>query len=241
MSTPGSCRFHQDAAAYVIGALSPAERLEFERHLGECDDCTRTIRELAGIPGLLGRVEPDVLEHPVVGGHVPETLLPTLSRQVRGARRRRTLIAAGVAAAAVAVLVPVAVSQVGTEDGSRQDATGTSTGPPTEPSTVEAEPMRPVGDVPLEASVTVESVTWGTRLGLTSTYDRNSMGHRLPPSMDYTLCVRTWDGRLEKVGSWRSVSGMEMQISGATAAPRDEISWIQVRGPDGQVVLRLPG
>jgi anti-sigma factor RsiW len=169
MSTPGSCRFHQDAAAYVIGALSPAERLEFERHLGECDDCTRTIRELAGIPGLLGRVEPDVLEHPVVGGHVPETLLPTLSRQVRGARRRRTLIAAGVAAAAVAVLVPVAVSQVGTEDGSRQDATGTSTGPPTEPSTVEAEPMRPVGDVPLEASVTLESVTWGTRLGLTST------------------------------------------------------------------------
>jgi hypothetical protein len=232
-----TCPFGQDAAAYVIGALSPAERLEFEKHLSVCDDCTRAIRELAGIPGLLGRVEPDVLEQPVVEGPVPETLLPTLSRRVRGARRRRTLIAAGVAAAAAAVLVPVGLSQVGSDDGSRPAASR----PSTEPSTVAAKPMHPVGDVPLEARVTLESVTWGTRLGLTSTYDRNSMGHRLPPSMDYTLCVRTWDGRLEKVGSWKSVSGMEMQISGATAARVEEISWVQVRGPDGRVVLRLPG
>jgi hypothetical protein len=232
-----NCPFGHDAAAYVIGALSPAERLDFEKHLGACDDCTRVIRELAGIPGLLGRVEPDVLEQPVADGQVPDTLLPTLSRRVRGARRRRTLIAAGVAAAAVAVLVPVAVSQVGAGDGSRPDAPRASTEPPA----VEAEVMHPVGDVPLKASVTLESVTWGTRLGLTSTYDRNSMGHRLPPSMDYTLCVRTWDGHTEKVGSWKSVSGMEMQISGATAARREEISWVQVRGPDGQVVLRLPG
>ncbi len=237
MNSPMSCPFAQDPAAYVIGALSPGERLEFERHLGECDDCTRAIRELAGIPGLLGRVEPSVLEHPVVEGPVPDTLLPTLSRRVRGARRRRALIAAGVAAAAVAVLVPVAVSQVGADDGSRPDTTGAST----EPSTVAAEDMQPVGDVPLKASVTLESVTWGTKLGLTSTYDRNSMERRLPPSMDYTLCVKTWDGRLEKVGSWKSVSGMEMQISGATSARREEISWVLVRAPDGQVVLRLPG
>ncbi len=235
MITPMNCPFGQDAAAYVIGALSPAERLEFEKHLSVCDDCTRAIRELAGIPGLLGRVEPDVLEQPVVDEQVPDTLLPTLSRRVRGARRRRTLIAAGVAAAAVAVLVPVAVSQVGAGDGSRPDAPGTSTEP-----TVEAQRMDPVGDVPLEASVTLESVTWGTRLGLTSTYDRDSMDRRLPPSMDYTLCVRTWDGRTEKVGSWKSVSGMEMQISGATSAKREEISWVQVRAPDGRVVLKLP-
>ncbi len=101
--------------------------------------------------------------------------------------------------------------------------------------------MHPVGDVPVKASLTLESVTWGTRLGLTCTYDRDAMGHRLPPSMDYTLCVRTCDGRPEKVGSWHSVSGMEMQISGATAARLEEISWVQVRGPDGRVVLRLPG
>ncbi|MGH3335273.1 MAG: anti-sigma factor family protein [Nocardioides sp.] len=237
MNSPMSCPFAPDPAAYVIGALSPAERLEFERHLGECDDCTRAIRELAGIPGLLGRVEPSVLEHPVADGSVPDTLLPSLSRRVRDVRRRRAIIAAGVAAAAMAVLVPVAVSQVGAGDRPRPEVPV----PSSEPPAVAAEPMAPVGDVPLEASVTLESVTWGTRLGLTSTYDRNSMDRRLPPSMDYTLCVRTWDGRLEKVGSWKSVSGMEMQISGATAARREEISWVLVRAPDGRVVLKLPG
>jgi hypothetical protein len=235
MNTPMSCPFHQDPAAYIIGALSPAERIEFEKHLGQCDDCTRVIRELAGLPGLLGRVEPSVLEQPAADLPVPDTLLPALSRQVREARRRRALIAAGAVAAAVAVLVPVIVSQVGSGGGAQPDTPTNS-----DSTAVASEPMRPVGDVPLEAGVSLESVTWGTRLGLTSTYDRWAMPKRLPPRMDYTLCVRTWDGRLEKVGSWRSVSGMTMEVSGATSATRDDISSVQVRAPDGRVVLRLP-
>jgi hypothetical protein len=66
------------------------------------------------------------------------------------------------------------------------------------------------------------------------------MGRRLPPSMDYTLCVHTWDGRTEEVGSWRSVDGMTMEVSGATSATQEDISSVQVRAPDGHVVLRLP-
>jgi anti-sigma factor RsiW len=231
-----NCPYSQDPAAYVIGSLSPAERLEFEKHLGECDQCTRAIRELAGLPGLLGRVEPSVLEQPVTDKPVPDTLLPTLSRQVRSARRRRTLIAAGVAVAGVAVLVPVLVSQLGAPDRSQPGRPDDSSDSPA----LVSEPMHPVGDVPLKASVTMESVTWGTRLGLRSTYDRWAMDRRLPPSMDYTLCVRTWDGRTEEVGSWRSVDGMTMEVSGATSATQDDISSVQVRAPDGHVVLRLP-
>ena len=231
-----SCPYAQDPAAYVIGSLSPAERLEFEKHLGECDACTGAIRELAGLPGLLGRVEPSVLEQPVVDRPVPDTLLPTLSRQVRSARRRRTLIGAGVAVAVVAVLVPVLVLQLGGPDRAQPDNPGDNSDSPA----LVSEPMHPVGDVPLKARVTMESVTWGTRVGLTSTYDRWAMEERLPPSMDYTLCVRTWDGRTEEVGSWRSVDGMTMEVSGATSATQDDISSVQVRAPDGRVVLRLP-
>jgi anti-sigma factor RsiW len=230
-----NCPYARDPAAYVIGSLSPAERLAFEEHLGECDDCTLAIRELAGIPGLLGRVEPSVLEDPV-DRPVPDTLLPTLSRQVRSARRRRTLIAAGGAAAVVAVLVPVLVSQMGAPDRSQPDPPGDGSVSPA----LVSEPMHPVGDVPLKAKVTMESVTWGTRLGLTSTYDRWAMDKRLPPSMDYTLCVRTWDGHTEEVASWRSVDGMTMEVPAATSATRDDISSVQVRAPDGRVVLRLP-
>ena len=231
-----SCPYTQDPAAYVIGSLSPAERLEFEEHLGQCDDCTRAIRELAGLPGLLGRVEPSVLEHPVVDRPVPDTLLPTLSRQVRSARRRRTLIAAGVTVAGVAVLVPVLVSQLGAPDRSQPAGPDDSSGSPA----LVSEPMHPVGDVPLKASVTMESVTWGTRVGLTSTYDRWAMDKRLPPAMDYTLCVRDWNGHTEQLASWRSVDGMTMDVPGATSMTQDDIASVQVRAPDGRVVLRLP-
>ena len=97
-----SCPFAHDDAAYVLGALSPVERLDFERHLGGCDDCTRAVRELAGLPGLLRRVEASVQEHPPVDEPVPDTLLPTWSHEVRRARRRRTCAAAGSAAVVAA-------------------------------------------------------------------------------------------------------------------------------------------
>ncbi|HEV8055177.1 MAG TPA: zf-HC2 domain-containing protein [Nocardioidaceae bacterium] len=230
-----SCPFAHDDAAYVLGALSPVERLDFERHLGGCDDCTRAVRELAGLPGLLRRVEASVVEHPPVDEPVPDTLLPSLSREVRRARRRRTRAAAGLAAAVAAVIVSVVVSQVGDGDASTPDVPGASSSP----SGVVAETMDPVGDVPVRGSVTLEQVTWGTRLGLTCTYDPDSVGYQLPPTVGYTLFVRTRDGRTEQVGSWRSVGGMTMQLSAATAASREDIASVEVRAPDGRVVLRL--
>ena len=200
-----SCPFAQDAAAYVLGALSPAERLEFERHLGGCDDCTRAIRELAGIPGLLGRVEPSVLEHPPADGPVPDTLLPALSR--RGARRptsadpRRR---GGGRCRGGGAGVRWLVSQVGGGDGS---STPDAPGPSTEPAAVVAEAMEPVGDVPVRASLSLERSPGAPDSDSRAPTTRTSVEYDLPPAVDYTLCVRTWDGRTEKVGSWRSVGG----------------------------------
>jgi hypothetical protein len=230
-----NCPFTRDAAAYVLGSLSPTERLDFERQLPGCEECTRTVRELAGIPGLLGRVEPDVLEPAPVERPVPDTLLPTLTREVRSARRRRSAVVAGAAAAAVALLVPVSVSLVGDDAGSRPDATAPTSAAPT----VKPEDMYPVGQVPVQASLTMESVTWGTKLGLTCRYDRDSTGRNLPPEMHYTLVVRTRDGYTEEVGSWRSVSGKTMEIPTATSTPREDIYAVQVRAPNGRVVLEL--
>lgn len=55
-------RYVEWDAAYVLGALAPAERLDYEQHLGECVRCRAEVSELAGIPGLLGHVDlPQVL------------------------------------------------------------------------------------------------------------------------------------------------------------------------------------
>jgi hypothetical protein len=232
-----SCRFAHDDGAYVLGALSPAERLDFERHLEGCDDCTRAVRELAGLPGLLGRVDVSVLEHPAVDEPLPDTLLPALSREVRRDRRRRSFVAAALAAAAVvvAVMVPPVVSQVTDGHGSalavpQRSATPSGSAP---------QAMNPVGDVPVRASLTLDKVTWGTRLGLTCTYDPEWVEYQLPPSVTYVLYVRTRDGHTEQVGTWRSVGGRTMRLSAATAASRENIASVEVRTTGGRVLLQL--
>jgi len=228
-----TCRFAHDDGAYVLGALSPSERLAFEQHLPECADCTRAVRELAGLPGLLGRVDPRVLEEPRVVDPVPDTLLPALARQVRRSRRRRTFVAGGLAAAAVAaaVVVPVLGVRGGADDTATPPPAASSTGSP-------ALAMQPVGDVPLRASLSLERTGSGTRVGLTCTYDPDRVGYALPPAVDYTLVVRTRDGRAEQLGSWRSVSYEPMRFSAVTAATLRSIASVEVRAPGGRVVLR---
>lgn len=233
-----SCPLAHDGAAFVLGALPSGERLEFERHLADCGDCTRAVRELAGLPGLLSRVDASVLEHPPADQPVPDTLLPALSREVRRGRRRRTFAAAGLAAAvaaALAVGVPVVVNQVDHGDGSSPSATAASA----RPGGIVTRPMAPVGDVPVRATLAMEQVTWGTRLLLTCTYEPQSVTYDLPPAAEYTLVVRSRGHRTEQVGSWLSVGGKTMHVAAATSAGPADIASVEVRTPDGRVVLRL--
>jgi hypothetical protein len=51
-------KFAQWDAAYVLGALSPADRREYEEHLASCPACQAAVSELAGMPGLLAQVSP---------------------------------------------------------------------------------------------------------------------------------------------------------------------------------------
>lgn len=230
-----SCEFAHDDGAYVLGALSPTERVAFKQHLAGCEECTRSVAELAGLPGLLGRVDAAVLEEPPAD-ELPPSLLPALLREVRRERRRRTLTTVGLAAAAavVAAAVPIGLGQIGDEPA-----------PPAGPSASESEepvaalPMDTIGEVPVRATVSLEEVTWGTRLGLTCTYDPASVEYDLPPEADYEIFVTTRSGRVEQVGSWRSVSGREMEIMAATAVTTAELASVEVRTVDGRVVLRL--
>jgi hypothetical protein len=179
-----------------------------------------------------------VLEGPQPDAPAPDTLLPALSREVRRGRRQRSLAVAGLAAAVtavVAVAVPVAISQGGHDDTAGPSVSTSST----TPTGVVSRPMTPVGDVPVQASIALEQVAWSTKLLLTCTYEPGSVEYNLPPAVDYTLVVRTREGKTEQVGSWRSVGGTTMQVAAATSAPRAAISSVEVRTTDGRVVLRL--
>ena len=244
-----TCHFEHFDGAYVLGALSAADRLAFERHLPQCDECTARVRPLAGLPGLLGRVGPDVLEDAGPPG-LPDTLLPALTARVRREQRRRTWRAAGVAAAAASLVVGLGAVAVDVSRDGARTAVVTSTPSPNpsaspSPSASPASPspspdgraMTAVGDVPVRASLTLEPVTWGTRIGLLCTYDPTGVEYELPAEVTYLLVVRGRDGETEQVGTWRSVGGRTMTLAAGTATRRADIASVEVRTLDGRVVL----
>jgi len=104
-------KFAQWDAAYVLGALSPAERREFEEHLASCPQCQTAVSELAAIPGLLAQVSPadaamlpmtvdnqvgqsgetaemSDTEAELIEPGPPPSLLPKMIKKARSRRRR---------------------------------------------------------------------------------------------------------------------------------------------------------
>jgi hypothetical protein len=231
VTSTGSCSFEHEDGAYVLGALAPEDRAAFERHLASCDSCTRAVRDLAGLPGLLARVPVETLDPGHTPEPVPATLLPALRNRVQRERRRRSWTTAGLVAAAAAVagiVVGVTVDNADHHPGTGQSSVRSAA----------ARPFTPVGAVPISGWVSLTKVGWGTRLDLTCSY-AESDGYRATGPVSYTMFVTRTDGTTEQVASWRAVPGTTMRLSGATsAAPRD-ITRVVVRTADGRDVLRL--
>lgn len=228
-----SCEFAHDGGSYVLGALSPADRQQFERHLADCAECTQIVREFAGLPGLLARVDADVLESPPVLESVSETLLPALVHEVRRTQRRRSFVTAGLAAAAAAVVAVGSVALV-----NEQDAPVAGAQPTTSVGVPAGAAMTPVRQRQMSARLAFETVPWGTRLDLTCSYvAAGEYGEHA--SRKYALFVHTRDGRTEQVASWGSLPGKTMKLVAATATARKDITSVEVRTADGTPVLRM--
>jgi hypothetical protein len=234
-----SCDYPDCDGSYVLGALSPAERLEFEQHLDGCADCARSVRELAGLPGLLARLDPAVLDEQLQDEPLPGTVLPALLGTLRRQRRRRAFVVAGAAAAALTAIVVIPLAVTASDDG-RTASEGPPVSSATPPGAV-GRAMTAVDGAPVRATVALTSVAWGTRLDLACTYAEARERYDLPPSVTYGLFVRTRDGRTEQVGTWRSLEGRTMRLTAATAARRQEIASVEVRTAKGRPVLELAG
>ena len=100
-------------AAYVLGALSPADRRRFEHHLDDCAHCRESVAELAGVPGMLALVPRDtalaMLDDEPETDPAPADLLPRLAAATQRRRRRGLWVSVGAAVAAAAAAVAIAV------------------------------------------------------------------------------------------------------------------------------------
>lgn len=227
---------HLDAA-YVLGALAPIERREFEQHLEECRRCTQSVLDLAGLPGLLGRLDEEVVASLDDAPPMPATMLPALLREAAREHRRRRMLAAAAAVGMAAAVALVTALLSGVLGGSASPQDGPVAAAPATGATVRAVPMAQLHQHQLSADVTVEGVAWGTRMSVTCTYKG------IPPKsfgpLDYALVVHTRSGAQEQVGTWRAVPGRAATFQAATSARPRDIASVEVQTLSGFPLLRL--
>jgi anti-sigma factor RsiW len=203
-------------AAYVLGSLSPEDRHAFELHLRGCAECSRSVRELAGLPGLLSQVHPDL----AAVEPMPAGLLPAVLDRVRRSRRRRTLLTGTSLIVAVAAAVTLVVSVV-------------LPGPPAEPTAGPAETtMTALGNFPVQAAVGLTDQAWGTRVVMSCSYHGSRSG-------DYVLVAVRHGGAVAQLASWHAMANDTARLEVGTALRRSDIQALEVRTTSGIALLRL--
>lgn len=225
---PDHARFADWDSAYVLGALSPVERGEYEHHLESCELCRRSVAELTPMPGLLARLSPERAEA-LLGepddGSAPaprSDLLDVVRLEDRRRRRARTWWVVSAAAAAIviaAIAVPLAL---------------------TRPSVIsESVAFEAVAEVPLSATATLTQVAWGTRIELDCRYSDAEASDTPAGGWPYALVVVGRDGERTDVSSWRATPGAAARLSAGAALDLDEIASLEIRAiGSGDVLMR---
>jgi hypothetical protein len=219
-------------AAYVLGALSPAERREFETHLLVCADCAGSVARLAGLPGLMSRVSLEQLT--AEAEPLPETLLPSLARSVRHERRRRRLAIGATAAAAACLIAVGAVSITRSDSPTVRPPVAV---PASSPASTGSLALTAVAASPITATARLVDMAWGTRIDLTCVYRTEATypGDSIP----FALVVIDRHGSAQQVATWKALPGRELTVSGTSSRARRDIAAVEVRTLSGKVILRL--
>ena len=220
--------FAHDDAAYVLGALSPGQRRAFEEHLETCPSCTRSVRDLAGLPGLLAGLPDEAFADQEDLPPVPDTMLPMLLDRVRRSRRRaRWLTLAGAAAAAVVLVVALTAAVLAGRQATPPDVAA-----------LPAQTMEQVDQDRLTATVSLQQVAWGTKLHLACRYAESWV----QPGAAYALRVHTKDGETQQIATWKALPDKTMQLDAATSVDPVDIDSIDVvlTGSDRPLLTLTP-
>ncbi|MCT2086472.1 zf-HC2 domain-containing protein [Microbacterium enclense] len=224
-------RFATWDGAYVLGALSAADRGEYERHLDGCELCRAAVAELAPTAGLLSRLSADraaaIDETDPSPRAAPVAPHPVLrERLVATARRRRRRVVAAWVGAAAAVLLIIAVPGVVALTGAPTDGGGI------------VYALDDVAGAPLEASVKLTPVEWGTRIDLVCEYTGEVLDAP-PGGWPYALAVTDDRGATTMLSTWRAGPGSTTELSAGTDVSASRIDSIEIRTVDGdRVVMR---
>jgi hypothetical protein len=220
----GQEALHEWDAAYVLGALSPDDRREFEAHLEGCAQCQASVAELAGMPALLAKADPMSIESATPAGRLAQSAngdrtLPTLAHRVRRRRLARRWVIAGTATLAAAAIATAVVLPT------------TLNAPPRAGTEIALEQTTPS---PLSATVALTAKRWGTELTMTCRYESAgayaTTGH-------YALYVTDASGRASRVASWSAWPGATIHASGAVDVQKSQLRTLEIRDTSTDAVL----
>ncbi|GAA1235822.1 zf-HC2 domain-containing protein [Prauserella halophila] len=229
MTRPDHEGFAEWDAAYVLGALTPADRRAYEEHMQQCPLCRDAVNALASMPGLLAQIRPESEADLPDQHREPVDLMDAMLRKEdrRRVRRRHRLLVWATAAAAVLVLVlaiPAALVHQPADD-------------------VVSVGLEPVDSAysPMDVDVTLAPEAWGTRLSIECEY---------PAQLDYqrqqtwyALVVTDVDGTSTRASTWQAVPGDTVVLGAATAVSLDGVASLAVVTAGGEEVLTatIPG
>ncbi len=243
-SVPGGDPYVQSDAAYVLGALSAAERRDYEAHLLVCERCRAALEEVTAVlPGLAASDESLLdevsAETPAAPPPIPDTVLTGLLATAERDRRRGRLLVTGLGGLAAASLVTAAVlgsMALGARGPTALSSAGPLTSPPAGANSSVARPMTPLGNAPVTAEVALQPTEWGTEIDLTCWYRASAT---VPTGYRYVLMVRDTRGSTYQLGSWELGAGSRVRFTSGTALSLDQISAIDVTDGYGSRLLTL--
>jgi len=228
-------------AAYVLGSLSSDDRREFEAHLTTCPTCRDAVSELSGMPSLLAQLDHDEVAALDEGGPteaaavaaLPPQMLSSLLAKVSWRRRRTRVMTWTLGAVAAAVLV-LGVFVAFQANPAR---------PVTPPAQAQAAGMTMTQVKPggINATVSLTSHSWGTRIDMNCTYSEmpessgatadNDAGDKL------AMVVVGRDGSRTQLATWVALAGVPATPGGTTSMPMDQIASVQIVSADTNEVL----
>jgi hypothetical protein len=228
-----SCEFAHNDGAYVLGALAPAERADYEQHLATCSCCREAVASIAVLPGLLRRLAPLQTQEP------PSTIdrLPKLVHNmgvIRAKQRNRQRWQVfGSAAVAAGLVLTVALGLT-----FLRPAAGPQVAMPSPSASPTGPVMIPMTQVVDETAVTAEvaliEIQGGVQVVMHCAY-RYSSGHTKPYT--FRLFALGTDGMAEQLGSWMAGPGDDMIMTGLTRYELADLVRLELRGRDNAAVL----